>query len=411
MANVLTFNAGSIAFGANSSEPRQTPMKSVLDDPVLASHFTTEHHELRRRARAYCEPSRLSEWLGRDGYLEKSQWRALGQCGVLGVSLPRELGGQGLGLLGALIVCEATSQLSDLGIALALHCQTDIAAQWLATAHEPAVRDRYLPDMIAGRLIGCACDTEPEAGASTTAVREGDDLVVSGRKMYIINGANADLCFVTLRLDGEMATVLVEKTRPGVRVITIFDKLGTRAVDSAMLEFDRVRVPAVNLASKRGVRQLMHWNKVMTVARFLMCADACLLHGRLLERMRAYASMRIVDGRSLAHWPITRRVLAAAVADQQLMRAGLVERFTQLQSNRNAVADVAALKWFCVDRTTRFAAACAEMHGGAGYMWDSPFLMAHAQILGLKMAGGSSTTMKSIAAQALTHREELEALG
>jgi alkylation response protein AidB-like acyl-CoA dehydrogenase len=87
-----------------------------------------------------------------------------------------------------------------------------------------------------------------------------------------------------------------------------------------------------------------------------------------------------------------------------------VARFAALQSNRNAVADVAALKWFCVDRTTRFAAACAELHGGAGYMWDSPFLIAHAQILGLKMAGGSLTTMKAIAAQALAQRDEVEAL-
>jgi alkylation response protein AidB-like acyl-CoA dehydrogenase len=386
-------------------------MKSILDDFEFERRFTAEHHELRQRARAYFQPSQLSGWLGQGSYLAKSQWRELGRLGFLGVSLPRELGGQGLGLLGALIVGEAASQLGDLGIALGLHCQTEITAQWLATAHEPAVRDRYLPDMMAGRLIGCACDTEPEPPASTTAVRDGDELVVSGRKLYVVNGANADLCFVTLRLDGEMTTVLVEKTRPGVRIAKIFDKLGTRAIDSAMLEFDRVRVPVANVASKRGVRQLMHWNKVMTVARFLMCADACWLHGQLLERMLAHASTRIVDGRALAHWPINRRLLASAAADQALMQAGLAARFTELQSGRNAVAEVAGLKWFCVDRTTRFAASCAEMHGGAGYMWESPFLIAHAQILGLKMAGGSSTTMKAIAARALAHREELEALG
>jgi alkylation response protein AidB-like acyl-CoA dehydrogenase len=385
-------------------------MTSLLDHPALQPHFTAEHHELRRQARGHFEASRLTAWLGAGGHLEKSRWREIGGLGFIGVSLPCDVGGRGLGLLGALVLCEATSQLDDLGIALGLHCQSEITARWLATAHEPAVRDRYLPDMLAGRLIGCACDTEPEPGVSTTAVRDGDELVVRGRKMYVINGANADLCFVTLRLDGERTTVLVEKSRPGVRVAKIFDKLGTRAIDSAMLEFDGVRVPVANASSKRGAAQSMHWNKVMTQARFLMCADACWLHGRLLERIREYASMRIVDGRPLAHWPINRRLLAAAVTDQALMQAGLVARFAALQSNRNAVADVAALKWFCVDRTTRFAAACAELHGGAGYMWDSPFLIAHAQILGLKMAGGSLTTMKAIAAQALAQRDEVEAL-
>jgi alkylation response protein AidB-like acyl-CoA dehydrogenase len=241
-------------------------------------------------------------------------------------------------------------------------------------------------------------------------VRDRDELVVSGRKLYVINGSNADLCFVTLRLEGEMATVLVEKERRGVSVVKVHDKLGTRAVDSATLAFDRVRVPAANLATKRGVRQLMHWNKVMTIARFLMCADACFLHGLLLERIVGYAKRRIVEGRPLACWPVNRQALTRAVADHALMDAGLIDRFEQLEAGRNAVAEVAALKSFCVDRTTRFAAVCAEWHGGAGYMWDSEFLRAHAQILGLKMAGGSSMTMKTIAGQALAHREELEAL-
>ncbi|HSU83234.1 MAG TPA: acyl-CoA dehydrogenase family protein, partial [Thermoanaerobaculia bacterium] len=89
----------------------------------------------------------------------------------------------------------------------------------------------------------------------------------------------------------------------------------------------------------------------------------------------------------------------------------LIDCFERLESGRNAVAEVAALKWLCVDRTARFAALCAELQGGAGYMWDSELLFAQAQILGLKMAGGSLTTMKVIAGQALAYREELEALG
>jgi alkylation response protein AidB-like acyl-CoA dehydrogenase len=385
--------------------------RSLIDHPALARFFTPEHREVRERARSYFAPSRLREWVGEPGgHLAKPQWEEFGRQGLLGLSLPRELGGRGLGLLGALILSEAASRLGDLGVSLGLHCQSEITAHWLATAHEPEVRDRYLPAMIAGRLVGCACDTEPGGMMASMAERDGGDLVVHGRKLYVVNGANADLCFVTLKLDGEMATVLVEKERPGVRVLKVFDKLGTRSIDSAMIDFDHVRVPAANLATKRGVRQLMHWNKVMTVARYLMCADACFLHDRLLARILEYGGARTVDGRPLASWPVNRHALAQAAADQELMRAGLLDRFELLEGKRNAVAEVAALKWFCVDRAARFAALCAEMHGGAGYMRDSEFLNAQAQILGLKMAGGSLTTMKSIAGQALAYREELEAL-
>lgn len=360
----------------------------------------------------YFREDRLAEWRGAPGeHLAKAHWEELGALGFLGVSLPRESGGRGLGLLGALILCEAAAQLGDLGVSLGLHCQNEITAGWLATAHTDAARERYLPGMIAGRLVGCACDTEPSGRLEATITRSGGELVVKARKLYVVNGANADLCFVTAKLDGEMATVLVEKDRPGVTVLKVFDKLGTRAIDSAMLDFAEVRVPEANLATKRGVRQLMHWNKVMTVARFLMCADACLLHARLLARVLDYGARRVVDGRPLVSWPINRHALVRAAADQELMRAGLIDRFERLERGENAVAEVAALKWFCVDRTARFAALCAELHGGAGYMWDSEFLIAQAQILGLKMAGGSLTTMKAIAGQALAYREELEALG
>ncbi len=361
---------------APSLEPPVQPSPALLDQPFFARRLTLAHRELRERARRYFAAVRLADWTAPGGHLAKARWAELGSRGWLAASLPRELGGAGLGLLGALVVSEAASQLDDLGIALGLHCQSEIAGAWLATAHEAAVRDRYLPEMIAGRLVGCACDTEPDGELRATAVRDGGDLVVSGCKLYVINGANADLCFVTLRLAGEMATVLVEKDRPGVRVLKVFDKLGTRAIDSAMLEFAEVRVPAANLSTRRGVRQLMHWNKVMTAARFLMCADACLLHARLLGRILEYGASRRVAGRPLAAWPINRHALARAAADQELMRAGLCDRFERLDQGRNAVAEVAALKWFCVERTLGLAALCCELRGGAGYMWDSEFLVA-----------------------------------
>jgi alkylation response protein AidB-like acyl-CoA dehydrogenase len=384
---------------------------TLLDHPAFERHFTPEHRDLRERAQRYFVASRLSGWMdGPGGHLAKAQWEELGRQGFLGVSLPRELGGGGLGLLGALILSEATAQLGDLGVSLGLHCQSEITGQWLATAHHEELRDRYLPAMIAGRLVGCACDTEPGGQMEATAVQDGGELVVNARKLYVVNGANADLCFVTLKLDGETATVLVEKDRPGVTVLKVFDKLGTRSIDSAMIDFAAVRVPAGHLAVKRGVRQLMQWNKVMTAARFLMCADAFFLHRTLLAGILEHARRRIVDGRTLASWPVNRHALAQAAADQELMRAGLIDRYAELEAKRNAVAEVAALKWFCVDRTSRFAALCTEMQGGAGYMWDSAFLNAQAQILGLKMAGGSLTTMKAIAGQALAYREELEAL-
>lgn len=383
----------------------------LLDHPSMEQHFGPEHQRLRESVRSYFSDRRLRGWL-RDpgGFLRKEQWLEFGRRGLLGVSLPEAQGGRGLGLLGALILNEAMAPLSDLGLTLGMHCQNEITSYWLATAHQPEVRDRYLPEMIAGRLVGCACDTEPTGHLESSAVPDGDEVVVNARKLYVVNGYNADLCFVTVRLAGEPATVLVEKDRPGVAVKKVFDKLGTRSIDSAALVFDQVRVPACNVAIRTGVRQLMHWNRVMTVARFLMSADAYFAHGRLLARMLRFGKRRQVAGRALVRWPIHRHALARAAAEQELMRGGLSACFERLAARRNAVAQVAALKWYCVERACRFAAHCAEMHGGAGYMRDSEFLTAYAQLRGLKMAGGSSTTLKTIADQGMAYREEMDSL-
>src|SRR6185295_3626886 len=92
---------------------------SLLDHPTFARRFTPEHRELREQAQRCFQVSSLREWMAEPGgYLRKSQWEEFGRLGLLGVSLPRELGGRGLGLLGALILSEAASRLGDLGISL-----------------------------------------------------------------------------------------------------------------------------------------------------------------------------------------------------------------------------------------------------------------------------------------------------
>ncbi len=381
----------------------------MLDHPSIQTLMSPAHQALRQRAAETFQAGNLETFLGPEGYLAKASWRRLGEEGFLAPSLPRELGGQGLGLLGAVIMNEAFSRLGDLGITLGMHVQNEITAYWLATTAQKSLRRRYLPELVAGRLVGCTCDTEPGGRIETTAERVGDELVIRGRKIYIVNGVNADLCFVSLLLDGEMATVLVEKDLPGVRILHVFDKLGTRAIDSALLEFDGVRVPATHVVSRRGVQQLMHWNMVMTRARLLISADAYFAHGEALARILAYGKTRQIGSRPLASWPINRHALARAAVDQALMRAGLVELFHKMHGGRCPVAEAAALKWLCVERAARFALHCAELQGGAGYMRDSPYLSLHGEILGLKMAGGSPTTMRVIANGALSCQEQFDA--
>ncbi|MFJ8005330.1 acyl-CoA dehydrogenase family protein [Streptomyces fagopyri] len=370
--------------------------------------MTDAHRELGERARAYFTPRWLEQWRAAPGGpLRKDVWPELAERGFLGVSLSREHGGQGLGLLGALVVGEALAQVGDSGVALGMHVHNEVAGEWLTSAADPALRERYLPQLLSGELLACQCDTDPSAQEPTTAVRDGDRLILRGQKKFVVNGAQADLCFVSARLDGQPAVVVVEKDAPGVRVTHAYDKLGTRSIDSALLEFDDVEVPADRVVARSGVSQLMRWNRVMSRMRFLIAVDAWLIHRMLLTHIVDYSTNRELGGRPLSAWPVNAHALARARADQELMEAGITDGYLRLTEGGSTVPEIAELKWFCVERATELASLSTDLEGGAGYMWDSVALRAHAQLRGLRMSGGSQTTMLTIANHSMACRAEL----
>jgi alkylation response protein AidB-like acyl-CoA dehydrogenase len=380
----------------------------MLTTGVLAKEMTPAHEDLRVRAMAYFSPRNLSAWrLSSDGYIRKETWEEFGKHGFLGVSLSRRLGGHGLGTLGGLIINEALSQLEDAGLTLGMHVQNEIACYWLASSKDASLRERFLPGLLNGQLVGCTCDTDPSGQMESMAIRQNGELVLQARKAYVVNGANADLCFVSVLLEGKLATVLVEKDRPGVRVAKTYDKFGTRAIDSVLIEFDGVRVPENHVVSQRGLQQLLHWNMVMTRARFFIAADAYLIHRALLAHILDYGARRRIGDRALASWPINRHSLARARCDLELMEAGLADGYQRLEAKAGGVPEIAALKWFCVERATDLAALCCDLEGGAGYMLDSHALQAYAQLRGLRMAGGSQVTMLTIANGSLACRAQL----
>ncbi|MER6914845.1 acyl-CoA dehydrogenase family protein [Streptomyces sp. NPDC000594] len=372
--------------------------------------MTDAHRALARRAADCLTPDWLEKQrTGPGGHIRKETWRELADRGLMGVSHPTEHGGQGLGLLGALVLGEAIARVQDGGLSLGMHVQNEIAGDWLISAGNAELRDRFLPGLIAGELVACQCDTDPSAGEPTVAVTDDDSVVITGRKKFVVNGATADLCFVSVQLDGQPAIVLVEKSAPGVSVTEVYDKFGTRSIDSAQIAFDGVRVTPDRVISRRGISQLMRWNRVMSRMRFLIAADASFVHRALLDHIRAHTTRRELGGRPLAGWPVNSHALARARADQELMEAGLAEAYLRLTEGGSTVPEIAELKWFCVERATELAGLCTDLEGGAGYMWDSTSLRAHAQARGFRMSGGSQTTMLTVANHSMACRAELDA--
>lgn len=375
---------------------------------VLANRMTEDLAHLLRILEESLTAERLAGWrTTAEGPVGREAWRELGRLGALGLSVPAEHGGRGLGLEGSLGLTSLLAARDEGGLVLGANVQSEVACQWLLHG-SAAIRDVYLPQVLAGDLVACQCDTDPAAAEPTRAQLDGDDVVVEGRKLYVINGAVADLCFVAARLGNSPAIILVEKSRPGVSVETVWDKLGTRSVDSATVRFDRVRVPASHLLSQHGLGQMLLWNQVMSRLRFLIAAAAATMHRELLDHVERHGVARELGGRSLIGWPVNHHAWTRARTDQALMAAGIATCLDRMAKPVNAVPEVAQLKWFCVERACALASRACDLDGGLGYMAQSRPLAVYRVMRGFRMSGGSQTTMLTIANHSLASRAENE---
>jgi len=377
---------------------------------VLEGYMTEKHRELQNRIRSKLTPQYLKSLL-RDlgqGSIGHEGWKSLGDAGVIGLSVPSDMGGGGYGYMGSLLLAEHLAIHDEGGLILGTGVQSDVACQWLLGGPKP-ICDRFLPQLLSGQLVACQCDTDPSSSERMKAERCHEGIKLSGRKLYVINAEIADLCFVAADLDGKPSIILVETSRDGVSVEKVWDKLGTRNVGSASIRFEDVTVPSEHVLSSHGLRQMLHWNRVMSRLRFTIAIAATTVHGALLEHVSSYASNRELGGRALIAWPVNAHAFAAAQSDHLLMLGGVARCFSMMEKGNAAVSEIAQLKFFSVSHACNFASTACDLDGGLGYMAESKALAAYRLLRGFRMAGGSMTTMLTVTNHSLANRAETEA--
>jgi len=234
----------------------------------MAIEFTfTPQQELFRRSvrkllRAEIAPRVVVEKEGH-GVFPSEAVRILGAHGMLGVPIPREYGGAGLGEVGYCILAEELGRVdSSLATIAGAHTSIGMTPIWLFGTEEQ--RRKYLPDLASGRKLAAFALTEPTAGSDaasikTQAVREGDHFVVNGRKLWCTNGDRADVIALTCVTDpalgarGGVTTFILEKDTKGFAVGTIEDKLGIRNSSTAELILEDCRIPVQNVLGQVGL--------------------------------------------------------------------------------------------------------------------------------------------------------------
>lgn len=340
------------------------------------------------------------------GYVDKSVWRQAGQNGFLCMTMPEAYGGALDDKRYSVIQMEVLAAGGYSGIGFGLH--SEIVAPYLLHYGTDAQKEKYLPKLANGELIGAIAMTEPAAGSDlqgvkTTAVRDGDDFIINGSKTFITNGWNADLVIVVAKTDpsaGAKGTslFLVEAGTPGFEKGQRLKKLGMKAQDTSELFFQNVRVSADQLLGgaahlNRGFIALMEqlpWERLQIAVTAVAAAQS------VIEQTVAYVKERQVFGQPVASYQNTRYTLAELQTEVQVARVFVDKCIELVLADQLDSATASMAKYWCTDLQCKVMDACVQLHGGYGYMWEYAVTRQYADARVQRIYGGTNEIMKEL---------------
>ena len=344
----------------------------------------------------------------KDGVVPRELWRKAGEAGLLLTGIPEEYGGAGANFLMSAILIEEMSKGLYSGPGFRLH--SDIVAPYILHYGSEEQKRTLLPRMARGEIVTAIAMTEPGTGSDlqgirTTAVRQGNELVVSGQKTYITNGQLADVIIVAAKTDPKqgakgISLVIVEADRPGFARGRNLEKIGNKAQDTSELFFDNVRVPPSNVlgAEGKGFSYLM---QELPQERLIVGLAAVAIMEAALEWTLAYTRDRKAFGRPIADFQNSRFKLAEVATEVQVARV-FVDKCLELHiAGQLDVPTAAMQKWWLTEVEGRVLDICLQLHGGAGFMWEYPIARAYADARVHRIFAGTTEIMKEIVARSL----------
>lgn len=377
---------------------------------ALAQLYTTEHQMFRESARRFFEKEvkpHHAKW-EEEGIVPKEVWRKAGEQGLLCMNVPEQYGGVGGDFLYSVIAIEEQGRIGASGPGFSLH--TDIATPYFMAYASEEQKQHWLPKMISGEVITAIAMTEPGTGSDlqavkTTAVKDGNELVINGAKTFITNGQNADLVIVVCKTDpkgGAKGTslVLVETDREGFRRGRNLEKIGLKAQDTSELFFDDVRVPTTNTlgADGMGFVQLM---QMLPQERLVVGVQAIAAMELALDETIKYTKERKAFGKSIIDFQNTRFKLAEIKTQVTVARVFVDECVARHLKGELDVPTAAMCKLWTTDLQCKVIDECLQFFGGYGYMWEYPIARLYADARVQKIYAGTNEIMKELISRSL----------
>ncbi len=375
------------------------------DRPVYAEEHRVFRDLVRRFIAEEFTPN-FDRW-EEAGIVDRAFWRKAGEAGLLCPQVPEQYGGLGLDFRFNAVMGE---EFGYTGTLVGLTLQSDISADYILHYGSEEQRRRWLPQMVTGDVVTAIAMTEPGAGSDlqgirTTAVRDGDDYVISGSKTYITAGQTADLVIVVARTGAEagakgISLILVEADREGFRRGRNLDKIGQKSGDTSELFFDGVRVPASNRLSEEG-RGFAYLMQQLAQERLSISVAAQAAAQRAFDEAIAFTKERKAFGKTVFDLQHTRFTLAGMATDLQVGWAHLDWGIERHVAKQLTAAEASAAKLWHTEMQWRTVDAALQMHGGAGYMNDYPIARLWRDARVQRIYGGTSEIMREVVARAI----------
>ena len=348
--------------------------------------FESEYQAVYDMAYRYAreELFSLCEKMDQEDWFPEAEFRALGQHGLLGITVPVEYGGAGLDILAQCFISEAMAYWNHT-FAASLLASDNLCVNNLVCNANDDQKQNYLPRFCDGSAIGALGMTEPGAGSdalgsmATTARRDGDDYVLNGRKLFITNGPVADVLLVYAKTDLErkqhgISAFIVENTFDGFKVAQKLDKMGWRGSPTGELVFDDCRVPAGNMVGEENAGHIVMMSG-LDIERVIGSFYSLGLAQRALDLAVDYATVRKQFGRPIGDFQMIQAMLADMYTDVETIRAltyQLGREIVELKSGeggRGVVHKRSAAVLLHAGRTTmRVLDSAVQIHGGMGFM-------------------------------------------
>jgi acyl-CoA dehydrogenase len=367
--------------------------------------FNEDHEAFRDMVRRFIENEiapHHAHW-EETGVVPRELWLKAGAAGLLCCTVPERYGGAEADYLFDVVVFEEMARSGFSGPGFMIHC--DLVATYVASFGSEAQKKKWLPKMVRGEAIGSLGMTEPHAGSDlkairTKAVRQGDDYVINGQKVFISNGQLCDVIVLATKTDSAagakgVTLFLVDTHLPGFRRGKNLHKLGLKAQDTSELFFDEMRVPASAMLGEEGRGFELMMTK-LAQERLAQAIRSAVVAETVIDWTVDYTANRKAFGKTIGDFQNTQFKLAELRTEAVVGRQFTDKCIANFIKGELDAVDAAMAKMWLSNLHCKVVDECLQLFGGWGYMWEYPIARAYADARIVKIAGGSIEVMKHI---------------